>query len=159
IPVRRLDHVNLVVSDVPVHRDFLVDNLGFKVREQLIGKEQQAIGSWLSVSPLVHEIALLGDSIGRGNRLHHVAFWYGVPQHLLDIADVFSERDIRIEAGPAQHGIAQSYFLYAFEPGGNRIELYGNSGYLIFDPDWQAVTWNMANEIERMKAVVWFGGG
>lgn len=159
VPVRRIDHLSLMVSDVPRHRDFLVNNLGFKVREELLSPEEALIGSWLSVSPLVHEISILGDRLGGGNRLHHVAFWYGMPQHLLDIADIFSERDILTETGPAKHGIAQSYFLYAFEPGGNRIELYGDSGYLIFDPDWQSVTWSMANEVDRMNAVVWVGGG
>lgn len=158
VPVRRIDHVSLMVSDVARHRDFLVDQLGFKVREELIGEDEKTFGSWLSVSPLVHEIAILGDRLGRGNRFHHLAYWYGVPQHLMDIADVFSERDIPIERGPGKHGIGQAYYLYAFEPGGNRIELYGDSGYLIFDPDWQAVTWSMANEVDRVKAGVWIGG-
>ena len=30
VPVRRIDHVNLMVSDVPSHRDFMVDYLGSK---------------------------------------------------------------------------------------------------------------------------------
>lgn len=158
VPVRRIDHVNLLVSDVARHRDFMVDKLGFKVREELIGQDQALIGSWLSVSPLVHEIAIMGDVLGSGNRFHHVAYWYGVPQHLMDIGDVFSERDITIEAGPGKHGMAQAYYLYAFEPGGNRIELFGDSGYLIFDPDWQSVTWGMAGEVDRIKAGVWVGG-
>lgn len=159
VPVRRIDHVNLLVSDVPRHRDFLVDKLGFKVREELIGPDEAMIGSWLSVSPLVHEIAILGDLVGRGNRFHHVAYWYGIPQHLMDIADVFSERDIRIETGPGKHSLSQASYLYAFEPGGNRVELFGDSGYLIFDPDWQSLTWNMANEEDLLKAGIWIGGG
>lgn len=157
VPVRRIDHVNLMVSDVTLHRDFLVDRLGFKVREELIGEDQVLAGAWLSVSPLVHDIAVMRDVVGGGNRFHHVAYWYGAPQHLLDIADVFSERDIVIEAGPGKHGISQAWFLYAFEPGGNRVELFGDTGYLIFDPDWQAVTWNKANEIDRVKAGAWVG--
>ncbi len=159
MPVRRIDHVNLLVSDVARHRDFMVDNLGFKVREELIGQDQALIGSWLSVSPLVHEIAIMGDALGRGNRFHHVAYWYGVPQHLIDIADVFSERDITIEAGPGKHSVSQASFLYAFEPGGNRIELFGDTGYLIFDPAWQLVIWNQSTEVDGIKAGVWFGGG
>jgi catechol 2,3-dioxygenase len=110
------------------------------------------------VSPLVHEIAIEQDGVGRGNRFHHLAFWYGIPQHLMDIADAFSERDIIIETGPGKHGISQAYYLYAFEPGGNRIELFGDSGYLIFDPDWQTVIWKGANEIDLMKSGVWVGG-
>jgi hypothetical protein len=113
--------------------------MGFKLREQKIGDGGAIVGSWLSVSALVHEIGLMRDGTGSSGRFHHVAYWYGAPQHLLDIADIFSERDIRIESGPAKHGTTQAYFLYCFEPGGNRIELFGDTGYLIFDPDWKTL--------------------
>jgi catechol 2,3-dioxygenase len=159
VPVRRLDHVNLMVRDVIPNRDFMTDTLGFKVREEKIGDGGVTVGSWLSVTALVHEIALMRDAMGAGGRFHHVAYWYGAPQHLLDIADVFSERDIKIEAGPAKHGTTQAYFMYVFEPGGNRVELFGDTGYLIFDPDWQTVVWNVANEIDLEKSSIWFGGG
>jgi len=145
VPVRRIDHVNLMVSDVVKNTDFTVNTLGFKLREQKIGDGGAIVGSWLSVSALVNELALMRDSTGSHGRFHHVAYWYGAPQHLLDIADIFSERDIRIESGPAKHGTTQAYFLYCFEPGGNRIELFGDTGYLIFDPDWKTVVWNVAN--------------
>ncbi len=137
----------------------MVNQLGFKVREEKIGNEEALVGSWLSVSALVHEIALMRDGLGAGNRFHHVAYWYGAQQHLLDIADVCAERDIQIEAGPAKHGTTQAYFMYVFEPGGNRVELFGDTGYLIFDPDWQKITWNVANEIDLAKSSIWFGGG
>jgi len=158
VPVRRLDHVNLMTSDVVKDTDFSVNVLGFKIREQKIGVGGGLVGSWLSVSALVHEMALMKDATGARGRFHHVAYWYGTPQHLLDIADIFSERDIRIEAGPAKHGTTQAYFLYCFEPGGNRVELFGDTGYLIFDPDWQTVVWNVANEVDLEKSSIWFGG-
>ena len=157
VPVRRIDHVNLMVSDVIKNRDFAMNTLGFKLREQKIGDGGATVGSWLSVSALVHELAVMRDSSGARGRFHHVAYWYGTPQHLLDIADIFSERDIRIETGPAKHGTTQAYFLYCFEPGGNRVELFGDTGYLIFDPDWKTVVWNVANEIDLEKSSIWFG--
>ena len=158
VPVRRLDHVNLMVSDVPKNRAFMQDVLDFKLREQKIGDGGAEVGAWLSVSALVHEIALMRDATGSRSRFHHVAFWYGAPQHLLDIADIFSERDVTIEGGPAKHGTSQAYFLYCFEPGGNRVELFGDTGYLIFDPDWKTVVWNVANEVDLEKSSIWFGG-
>ncbi|HLF26324.1 MAG TPA: catechol 2,3-dioxygenase [Anaerolineae bacterium] len=158
VPVRRIDHVNLMVSDVVQNTDFMLDELGFKLREQKIGDGGAVVGSWLSVSALVHELALMRDATGARGRFHHVAYWYGAPQHLLDIADVFAERDVRIESGPAKHGTTQAYFLYVFEPGGNRVELFGDTGYLIFDPDWQTVVWNVANEVDLEKSSIWFGG-
>lgn len=158
VPVRRIDHVNLMVKDVPPNRDFMVHKLGFKVREEKIGDSELLVGAWLSVTALVHELALMRDAQRAGNRFHHVAYWYGAPQHLLDIADIFSERDIIMETGPAKHGTTQAYFLYVFEPGGNRVELFGDTGYLIFDPDWQTVVWNVANEVDLIKSSIWFGG-
>ncbi|MBI4786078.1 MAG: catechol 2,3-dioxygenase [Chloroflexi bacterium] len=158
VPVRRLDHVNLMVSDVPTNRGFMTAVLDFHVREQKIGEGGVEVGAWLSVSALVHEIALMRDATGSRGRFHHVAFWYGAPQHLLDIADIFSERDVQIEGGPAKHGTTQAYFLYCFEPGGNRVELFGDTGYLIFDPAWKTVVWNVANEVDLEKSTIWFGG-
>jgi catechol 2,3-dioxygenase len=158
VPVRRIDHVNLLVSDVARNTDFLVNTLDFKLREQKIGEGGGAVGSWLSVSALAHEIALMRDATGARGRFHHVAYWYGTPQHLLDIADLFAERDVRIEGGPAKHGTTQAYFLYCFEPGGNRVELFGDTGYLIFDPDWQTVVWDVANEVDLEKSSIWYGG-
>jgi catechol 2,3-dioxygenase len=158
VPVRRLDHVNLMVGDLPKNRAFMMDVLDFKLREQKIGEGGIEVGAWMSVSPLVHEIAMMRDATGGQGRFHHVAYWYGAPQHLLDIADVFSDRDVRIEGGPAKHGTSQAYFLYVFEPGGNRVELFGDTGYLIFDPDWQTVVWDVANEVDLEKSSIWYGG-
>ncbi len=33
--------------------------------------------------------------------------------------------------------------MYVIEPGGNRVELFGDSGYLILDPTWKPVIWEM----------------
>lgn len=158
VPVRRLDHVNHLVNDVTRNRNFLQDALGFRLRENIILNNGHEAAAWMSVSPLVHEIANLGDQSGqsaeRGGRLHHLAFWYGYPQHLDDISDLCVENGIEIEAGPGKHGISQAKFLYVFEPGGNRIELFGDAGYLIFDPSWRPLTWTEAN-ID--KSIIWYG--
>ena len=53
--------------------------------------------------------------------------------------------------GGAQHAITQAFFLYAYEPGGNRIELF-SSGYLIFAPDWEPIVWTQA---ERARGQAW----
>lgn len=158
VPVRRLDHVNHLVDDVTKNKNFLMDALGFRLRENIILNGQQEAAAWMSVSPLVHEIANLGDqsgqSAGGNGRLHHLAFWYGVPQHLDDLSDLCVENGIEIEAGPGKHGVSQAKFLYVFEPGGNRIELFGDAGYLIFDPAWKPLTWTEKNLDE---AIIWFG--
>ena len=51
------------------------------------------------------------------------------------------DRRLRIEAGPDKHGVTQAQFLYVFEPGGNRIELFGEPGILQLEPDYETRTW------------------
>jgi catechol 2,3-dioxygenase len=157
VPVRRLDHVNHLVDDVTKNREFLQDTLGFRLRENIVVHGREA-AAWMSVSPLVHEIANLADRTGRSANgqggLHHLAFWYGFPQHLLDAADVFTDYGLTIDLGPGKHGATQAQFLYVFEPGGNRIELFGDTGYLIFDPAWKPLTWT---EKDMDKSLIWYG--
>lgn len=158
VPVRRIDHINMMCREVGPNRALAMDYLGFRHRESKLGEGGLELGAWLSVSPLVHELAFMRDKTGRGNRLHHVAYWYGYPHNLMDVADICADYDVFIEAGPAKHGTTQAYFMYVFEPGGNRIELFGDTGYLIFDPDWKTVVWDVSTEKELEKSSIWFGG-
>lgn len=157
VPVRRIDHVNCLTSDVTKNKNFMMNELGFRLREHVVRNDGSEIGAWLSISPLVHELAFMKDqgfSESDLGRLHHVAFWYGFPQHLNDLSEVLTEHDIKIEAGPLKHGVSQAMCMYVIEPGGNRVELFGDSGYLIFDPDWKTVTWT-EEEVER--AIIFYG--
>ena len=56
------------------------------------------------------------------------------------------------ETGPHKHAIQQTFFLYIYEPGGNRIELCNAGARLIFAPDWAPITWT---EQERAKGQAW----
>lgn len=145
VPVRRIDHVNFMAADLPATKKFFIDQLSFLCRERIELGDGTELGTWLSVSPVPHEVAIMQDMTGTPGRLHHVAYWYGNETHLNDIAEVLRERDITIEAGPSKHGITQSPFLYVFEPGGNRVELFGGYGYLVLEPDWETRTWTEAN--------------
>lgn len=156
VPVRRIDHLNLLCSDVTKNAQFLQDSLGFLKRENVIFGGEQELACWLSCSPMVHEVAFTVDQAGPGNRLHHLAFWYGNQGQMLDLADVLADYGVTIEAGPAKHGISQAYFIYVYEPGGNRIELFGDAGYLIFDPEWKTLTWTEENFFDA--GGVWYGG-
>jgi len=69
----------------------------------------------------------------------------------LRAADLFVENDVYIEAAPSKHGVVQGFFLYGFEPGGNRIEVT-TGGYFVFDPDFEVVTWTAE---ERARGQFW----
>ena len=92
------------------------------------------VASWLSVTNLSHDIALVPEPTPARGRFHHVALHYTSLQHLFDLAELAREAGIRIETGPGRHGIGGAAFLYLIEPGGNRIELMGDPGYMVFDP-------------------------
>lgn len=57
-----------------------------------------------------------------------------------------------IETGPHKHAIQQTFFLYVYEPGGNRIELCNPLTRLVLAPDWPLITWT---EAERAKGQAW----
>lgn len=154
VPVRRLDHVNCLASNVAENRDFMIEQLGFRLRERKVNQDGTEAGAWLSVSALVHEQAFMRDRTGARGRLHHVAYWYSYPQHLFDLGDLCVDEGVTIEFGPIKHGTTQATALYVYEPGGNRIELFGDTGYLIFDPDWKPVVWT---EADRVRSSSWHG--
>jgi len=154
IEARRLDHVNLFAPDVRAAREFFQQHLGFKLREGLQLDDGTEVGAWMSVTTNVHDVAVMRDQAGGGpNRLHHVAFWLDSREAMLRAADVLAEHEVPIEAGPAKHGITQAFFMYLFEPGGNRVELF-SGGFQIFDPDWEPVRWT---EAEIARSIIWWG--
>ncbi|HEY2204728.1 MAG TPA: VOC family protein [Pseudonocardia sp.] len=142
LPVKRIDHLNLMASDVTPVRETMERHLGFQTREQVKDGNVE-IGAWMSTNLLGHEVACMRDTLGERGRFHHVAMYYGIPQHNIDAAEIFRDYDIQIEAGPDKHGITQGSFLYVFEPGGNRIELFADAGILQFEPDYETRVWNM----------------
>ncbi len=154
VGVRRIDHLALLAKDVPANRKFAEGVLGFQLREQVrFNQGTTEIGSWLSPSPLHHELAYVVDAKGASGRLHHFSLWVDNREDVLRAADILSENGIFIEAGPAKHNNSQGFYLYSYEPGGNRIEIYSGS-FLVFAPDWEPVTWN---EEERGTGVYWGG--
>jgi catechol 2,3-dioxygenase len=150
--VRRLDHLALLCRNVAENRAFAQDTLGFALREQVIfGNGTLELGSWLSPSPVHHQVAYVMDVKGASGRLHHISLWVDNREDVLRAADVLAENGIFIEAGPSKHNNSQGFYLYSYEPGGNRVEIYSGS-YLVFAPDWEVVTWN---EEERGTGVYW----
>ena len=84
------------------------------------------------------------DWTGTSGRLHHIAFATDTREDVLRAADICLDRGVFIETGPHKHAIQQTFFLYVYEPGGNRIELCNPCARLIFAPDWEPITWSEA---------------
>jgi catechol 2,3-dioxygenase len=154
VNVRRLDHLAVLCRDVPANRRFAQELLGFRLHEQVLFEHGSTeIGAWLSPSIMHHQLAYVVDVKAASGRLHHISLWVDNREDVLRAADILSESGIFIEAGPARHNNSQGFYLYAYEPGGNRVEIYSGS-YLVFAPDWEPITWN---EEERGSGVYWGG--
>jgi catechol 2,3-dioxygenase len=151
IGVRRLDHVNLLGVEPRENRIFLEDQLGFRLTEAIVLDDGTEAGVWLTVNNKSYELTYTKDATGTRGRLHHVAFAVDEREDVLRAADICLENGVFIETGPHKHAIQQTFFLYTWEPGGNRIEIAAG-GYLIFAPDWEPVLWTQA---ERAKGQAW----
>ena len=149
--VKRLDHVNLLAADVRASRAFAQDVLGYRLYEAIRLADGTETGAWLSLSIAAHELIYVADARGAHGRLHHLAFWVDTREECLRAADLFVDNGVPIEAAPSKHAIAQGFFLYGFEPGGNRIEVT-TGGYFVFDPDYEPVIWTRE---ERARGQFW----
>ncbi|HEX6025637.1 MAG TPA: VOC family protein [Solirubrobacter sp.] len=149
--IKRLDHVNLLANDVTAVREFAVNTLGYRHYEGIRLDNGIEAGAWMSLTIAAHELIYVRDARQAGGRLHHLAFWVDTREECLRAADIFVDAGVHIEAAPSKHGVAQGFFLYGFEPGGNRIEVT-TGGYFVYDPEHEPVIWS---EAERARGQYW----
>ena len=150
--VRRLDHVNYLAADIPAIGRFLSDVLGAQLTEQIVQDDGVPSAVWYHVADKSYDLVYTSDWTGSTGRLHHVAFAADQREDILRAADVMLEAGIHIETGPHKHAIQQTFFLYVWEPGGNRIELCNAGARLVLAPDWRPISWSLA---ERAKGQAW----
>jgi catechol 2,3-dioxygenase len=151
VGVRHLDHVNFLAVDPAENRAFLQEHLGLRLTEQIVLDDGVEAGVWLTSGQKSYDVTYTRDLTGTHGRLHHVAYFVDQREDVLRAADVFLENGIVMESGPHKHAIQQTFFLYTWEPGGNRVEVCAG-GYLIFAPDHEPVVWSQA---ERAKGQAW----
>jgi catechol 2,3-dioxygenase len=149
--IKRLDHVNVLAADVRASRIFCTEQLGYRLHERIELDDGTESGAWMSVSIAAHELIYTADAYGARGRLHHLAFWVDTREECLRAADIWLDAGITIEAAPSKHAIAQGFFLYGIEPGGNRVEVT-TGGYFVFDPEVEPVVWS---EADRAKGQAW----
>ena len=152
VGVRRLDHVNFLAADVEANRDFVVSVLGALPTEQIQLDSGAIAGIWMTFTNKGYDVVYTNDWTKTRGRLHHVAFAVDQREDILRGADIFLEHGVFIETGPHKHAIQQTFFLYVWEPGGNRIEVVNAGARLILAPDWEVITWT---EAERAKGQAW----
>jgi catechol 2,3-dioxygenase len=150
--LRRLDHVNYLTADVPATARFLGDVLGARCTEQIVTDDGSPQAIWYSVGQKTYDLVYTEDWTGNRGRLHHVAFATDTREEILRAADICLDAGVHIETGPHKHAIQQTFFLYVWEPGGNRIELCNAGARLNLAPDWRTISWSRE---ERAKGQAW----
>lgn len=154
--VRRIDHVNLhtLQDAVPIAERWVTEQLGFKRREAMQVPDGPLFATWTSVTPQVHDLAIVSNIENKTGAFHHVAFNLENFADSLTAADVLRDHGIQIDLGPGKHGVGSAMYLYVRDPGSHhRVELYAG-GYLVFAPDWEPKVWTPENFDE---ALTWYG--
>jgi catechol 2,3-dioxygenase len=149
---RRLDHVNLLAEDVTEFRAFMQACLGSRVTEMIQLDNGRLGGCWFTVNNKGYDLACTEEHGGGDGRLQHVTYAADHRDDILRAADIFLENGVHIETGPHKHAIQGTFFLYVWEPAGNRVELANAGARLILAPDWNPVVWT---ETERKKGQAW----
>jgi catechol 2,3-dioxygenase len=152
VSVRRLDHVNFLAARTQPNGEFVSGALGGRVTEQIVLDDGTISAQWLHFAQKSYDLVYTNDWTGSHRRLHHIAFATDTREDILRAADICLDRGVFIETGPHKHAIQQTFFLYVYEPGGNRIELCNPCARLIFAPDWAPISWT---EAERAKGQAW----
>ncbi|MBL3687515.1 3,4-dihydroxyphenylacetate 2,3-dioxygenase [Leucobacter zeae] len=142
----RLDHFNQITPDVPRAVGFM-QNLGFRVTEDIQDHEGTVYAAWMRRKPTVHDTAMTG---GDGPRMHHVCFATHEKHNILAICDKLGSlrRSDSIERGPGRHGVSNAFYLYLRDPDGHRVEIY-TQDYYTGDPDNPVVTWDVHDNQRR----------
>lgn len=154
VNVRRIDHLNLFSNNVRAFRDFQLANLGGVLTETIVDNmdDLNPKAVWFMVNSKSYDLAVTEDHLGLGGRFHHVTYVCNSREEVLVAADIFLENGIQIETGPHKHSIQQTFFLYVYEPGGNRVEVANATARLIVDPDYKTIFWTQE---ERKKGQAW----
>ena len=149
---RRLDHLNLLSEDVTEFRRFMETCLGSRVTEYIQLDNGRIGGCWFTVNNKTYDLACTEEHGGGAGRLHHVTYATDQREDILRAADIFLQNGVHIETGPHKHAIQGTFFLYVWEPAGNRVELANAGARLILAPDWEPVCWT---EADRKKGQAW----
>ena len=152
VNVRRLDHYNCLAVSPRICREFYQRNLGLRCTERIEMDDGTEAGMWLTATNKSYDVAYAREANGVPGRLHHITFALDSREAILQAADVFLDAGVQIENGPHKHAIQQTFFLYVYEPGGNRIELAHSGARLVLAPDWKTITWT---EAERNRGQAW----
>lgn len=142
--LRRVDHINLLASEVRAMRVFMENLLGMKITGQISFSGGKEPGVWLTSNNKTYDVAIPKDRLGAKGCFHPCTYAVDNREEVLRGADICLEHGVKSETGPHKHAIHQTFFPYGYEPG----EIACPGARLLLAPDWKPIVWN---EEERKK--------
>jgi catechol 2,3-dioxygenase-like lactoylglutathione lyase family enzyme len=112
--MRRLEHVNLRVSDTRGLHDLLTGPMGMKLSDRTGALEL----AWYRAGDGFHHTI----AAGQGNCLHHYAFEACAVDDLVRLADTLAALDRSLLWGLGRHGAGDNLFAYYRDPDGAAVE-------------------------------------
>ena len=149
--VKNLDHINFLSSDPEKDGEFAEQVLNMRLTEQIRLNDGTCPAVWYRTNNKSYELVYTKDATGSKGRFHHLALSVDTNEGIWRAANLFVDQNVFIEFAPSKHAINQTYFVYVYEPGGNRVEIC-SGGYLVLDPDFEPITWT---EEERKRGQAW----
>ena len=124
-----------------------------RTTEQIVLDSGVEAGAWMTCTNKTYDIAFT-QGPHRARRAASTTSPTRVDsrEDILRAADIFLENGVFIETGPHKHAVQQTFFLYVWEPGGNRVEIANAGARLMLAPDWKPIVWT---EAERPKGQAW----
>ena len=123
VNVRRLDHLNCLAADIRANRLFFEEYLGCRLTEQIVMNDGTEAGMWMTLTNKSYDFAFTRDHTGAKDDstispMPSTAARRscGQPTSSLRTASPSG-------SGPHKHAVQQTFFLYVYEPGGNRVEV------------------------------------
>src|SRR5260370_4615483 len=141
VNVRRLDRLNCLAVDIKANRIFFENYLGCRLTEQIVLNDGSEAAMWMTMSNKSYDFAYSHDRSNVPGRFHHVTYALDSREEILRAADIFLENGVYIETGPHKHAIQQTFFLYVYERGCNRVEVANARDRLSLAPDWKPIVW------------------
>ncbi len=135
---KRLEHVNVRVSDTRGFQDFALGTLGMKLSDRTTNHELAWYRAWDGYH---HTLA-----VGQGNCMHHYAFDANAVEDLIQIADSLVLKERSLLWGPGRHGAGDNIFTYYRDPNGCAVETSVGLVRIENDLLYEARVWSLDPE-------------
>ena len=137
----RFDHCLLFGPKIAEVQKLFTEVLGFTVTERVLSPDGSgSIIVFMTCAAKSHDIAFAEHP--EPGKLHHLSFLMNSWEHVLRSGDIMAMHDVPVDIGPTRHGVTRGKTIYAWDPSGNRFEVFAEDRHPY--PDHEPLTWTFA---------------